>query len=265
MNNRNLKKLNDCCSPIDFLKKLQKMYCNEVDSLFGSLRTVSIKKGDYLYRIRKNIGPHEIDPWGTIRKKEYGRFDKDREVLYVAQGNIFLEEEVQLNKGDEYYLGKYKVLRDFVVGFPSFENNRYPKISEYLHKICQAINEKHLSAEEYKLIKSINSEYLDMPLVYSLKLGIDFGPEIYNYTNWIGKKMFSAFPNGFAYTSSYNPIDIHFGETEICLDSNLYNIALTKSGMKNIKFYFCSTEKVKENRSLSVLINEQIKYTKGEI
>ena len=216
-----------------------------------------INKDAYLYRIRKNISSTEKDPWGIYKNnKSFGRFDKNNPILYVSENDGFLEQETHLNINDDYCLGKYTVTKDFVVGRPILPNDDFQNVSFFLHKICQAINKKHLSQEDVSKLCNIKTEnILDNPILRSLKLGIEFGDKIYEYTNWIGEQILNVFKNGIAYSSSFNPIDTCMGNCTIVLDDNLFNIALTESGCKNIRLVGYQNKIAKNTIDLSALIN----------
>ena len=265
MQTKYLELLNNCENELTFLARLKGFPKKEIDSLFESLSPIRINKGAYLYRIRKNILPTEKAPWGIYKNnKRFGRFDKNNSILYVAESDCFLEQETYLNINDEYCLGKYVVITDFVVGCPFFPNNNFENISFCLHKICQAINEKHLSQEDIDKLSNIKSSYLSKPVINSLKTGIEFGDKIYEHTNWIGERIINVFKNGIAYSSSFNPIDTFIGNCRIVLDDDIFNIALTESGYKNIKFIDCQKKIAKRNTNFSILIDTQLSEFKKE-
>ena len=251
MQEKYLNLLNNSKNGITFLSILKGLPKSEISSLFESLRCTTIKEGDYLYRIRKGNIEKEENPWGIPPEKinrEFGRFDKNNEILYLAQTDCFLEDECLLKPNERYYLGKYIVTKSFTVGNFIFPNNKYYKISFYLHKICQAINKKNLSSEAQKELRTINElNRFDDPLLASLKTGVQFDEKIYEATNWIGEQILSKNNNGICYSSAYNPIDTFIGDTKFKLDEKTSNIALTKNGKNNIKFIDC-IEKVASDR-----------------
>lgn len=257
MQTKYLEALNNCENELTFLTMLKGFPKKEISLFFKSLSFIRINKEACLYRIRKNISSTEKDPWGIYKNnKSFGRFDKNNPILYVSENDCFLEQETHLNINDNYCLGKYTVTKDFFVGWPILPNDDFPRISFYLHKICQAINEKHLSQEDVNKLRNTDTRnMLDNPILRSLKLGIEFGDKIYEYTNWIGEQILNVFKNGIAYSSSFNSMDTCVGNCVIVLDGNLFNIALTESGCKNIRLVGCQKKIAKNTIDFSALIN----------
>ena len=243
MQEKYLKLLNNSINEITFLSILKGLPKEEIMSLFESLSPEIIQKDDYLYRIRTGDLEKEEDPWGfppRHKNRKYGRFDKNNEILYLAQTDCFLENECLLEQDEQYFLGKYIVTKNFEVGSFLFPNNKYYKISFYLHKICQAIKDENLDIDAKEDLKDIcDSDGFKIPMLYSLKVGICFGRKIYENTNWIGEQILKQNINGICYSSAYNPIDTCMGDTIIRLDEKTSNIALTKNGSDNIKFINC--------------------------
>ena len=228
MQQRNLSKLNSCKNAREFMNKIMSMPKREVKSLFGSLSPYCFSKGDKVVRARTSLSgddPWAIRPWSS--SDSHGRFDERRGILYAAGSKEFLPRELGLSNGDQYFLGVYTVTNPFCVGTLLFCDNNFPNISRYLNEICKATHIKNISDGLKSRVLSVKDScgHLITPYI----AGVEWGNELYKYTNWIGNHMVEAFHNGFMYASSYNPVDIAIGDTTFRIVDGIEcsNFALT--------------------------------------
>ena len=107
----------------EFLQSFFKLSIEDQISFFPEKTT--IRKGTYLYRVRKadklnDSNCNNLNEWGLAPrdiKVPQGRFNYNgNRMLYVASSPDFLEEEVGLKVGEEYYLAKYECINTFKVG-----------------------------------------------------------------------------------------------------------------------------------------------------
>ncbi len=145
-----------CKTLSEFMAMYLGLGMREKQSIFTE--SVTIKKGAHLYRVRKADGfnnPNYMDlkEWGPVpaNKAKQGRFNRAGEsVLYVASSPDFLEREVRLHIGEEYYLAKYVCDKSFIVG--SFLGV-YNQVNTLVHKITMSVSgSEDLSESENELI-----------------------------------------------------------------------------------------------------------------
>ena len=213
-----------------------------------------------LYRIRKDIQKNENDPWGMPPvSNSYGRFDKNNDILYVAEDPSFLEMECECEQNSLYKLGIYRVVKDFMVGKIIYQGNYFFNISSNLQAICHAINSSYIGKNDIDVDQILKYKNLTMyPMIYNLCVGIEFGEELYEYTNWIGDKIIENYDNGFLYPSSYCLAEFVIGNNEYNI-GNYKNLALTRKGFDNIVFEECQICVCKGNYSLKNIIDTSVK------
>ena len=235
MKRRYLHQLNNAKDELEFINILKNQTETQIDTFFKKLSSCEVSAGTKLYRIRKNIGDNEDNPWGIPQiKKSYGRFDKNNDILYLAQDPRFLPQECECKKGDTYYLGTYKVTKNFKFGMIVYPDMEFDRISLQLNGICHALKYNNLSMKERNSIVN-RKDFLKYPILYSLCVGQELSDKLYDYTNWIGDHILKFYNNGFAYGSSYDLCDFALGDVNFTT-GDYKNMALTSAGCENIKF-----------------------------
>ena len=232
-----IEELNNAPNIECFANRLKNLSETELNSLFFLLSSYTLTKGKKLYRIVKQFRTSEMDiEWGIRKNKgEKGRFNKSHNILYVAESEIFLQEECEIKKDKSYYMGEYSIVEDFCVGTCKFPSEKYPNISYYLQGLFNASSpdKSDIIAKNNLTINTANKMY---PLLEPLFIGHIFGEKIYEYTNFIGDNIIKHNPNGIAYPSSFDSIYRNYGNKTLQLQENILNLALTEEGYSHIKF-----------------------------
>lgn len=228
---------------IDLANSLSKMKAPTLllNNAYAKTSKVILKKGTILYRIRKNVLDDEIHPEG-IPPKEFqgnGRFDKNRSILYCGNTIHLLEEEVRINSGEKYFLFEYVLTDDMVLGTLLIENSNLNKcFTEFLFNMCHAPIFSDLSEKAQKIINN-NEKCLENNAIFENVIASRIlGDKVYVLTNMYGEYIFSNYPDGIIYGSSFNPFHIYHKGLLITLDGidGIYNVAITEEGFKKIKF-----------------------------
>ena len=241
-------RLLSCKSIPEFLAMFFGLGMKEKLSVFRE--EVTITKGTNLYRIRKlreDKNPNDPKEWGPV-PKEYsinqGRFNAIGEsVLYVGSDPNFLEREVRLKENEEYYLGKYICQNTFNVGSFLCVNSQ---VNTLIHKIVMSISDsKDLTEKENELIDEyfawakqrslleISTDMLASLYIHKLL------PNLYDYTNKLGKLVFRKNDNGIRYSSVFAPLELSGAHEIVTLDGAEFgNYVLTQKGYGNIEFVY---------------------------
>lgn len=227
---------------------------------------VTIEKGTNLYRIRKlreDKNPNDPKEWSPVPQeysKNQGRFNAIGEsVLYVGSDPSFLEREVRLKENEEYYLAKYVCKNTFKVGSFLCINSQ---VNTLVHKIVMSISDsKDLTEKENTLI----DEYFDWAKRRSLfEISTDMLaslyihkllPDLYDYTNKLGKLVFKKNDNGIRYSSVFAPLELSGAPEILTLDGAEFgNYVLTQKGFGNIEFVSAEKKVCTNIMSLETMI-----------
>ena len=226
------KRLYNCSSLSEMLTMYFGLGMKEKLSIFNE--DIVIEKGTEFYRVRKVEGfnnPNYKDPkeWGPVPKQfaKQGRFnEKGESVLYVASSPDFLEREVRLKEGEEYYLARYKCTSAFKVGTLFGYNNL---INSLLFRIAMSVaGPEELSEKENCLIEEYYNRIKDKSLreqtitllspLYMHKLL----PDLYGITNKLGRIIRRKNDCGFRYSSVYFPIELSGGSQVLTFNGTKY-------------------------------------------
>ena len=230
---------------------------------------ITINKGTEFYRVRKVEGFNNPDykaqkEWGPVPKQfaKQGRFnEKGESVLYVASDPDFLEREVRMKVGEDYYLAKYKCKKAFKVGTLFGYNNL---INSLLFRIAMSVaGPEELNEKENCLIEAYYNKIKDKSLreqtitllspLYMHKLL----PDLYATTNKLGKIIRRKYDCGFRYSSVYFPIELSGGSQVLTFNGTQYgNYVLTSKGYENIELVDVERKTCEQIQSLEVLIEE---------
>lgn len=248
------KLLNESNNLKDFLTTFFELSRSEQLEFFPDKTT--IYKGEYLYRARKadqnlnELNYNEPKQWGLAPREivRQGRFNSEHNpVLYVASSPDFLEDEIGLNVGDEYYLAKYKCKSTFKVGNFLTTDSR---VNTLLHKIALSVNSiDYLPKETQKLINDYYNAHKNNSLIeISGDLVAPFYinrciPDLYNWTNKLGDLLLTKNNNGIRYCSAYSLEVSGYGLIVTMEGDKEGNFALTSEGYSNIELV--SVEKKK--------------------
>ena len=235
---------------------------------------IMVDEGTTFFRVRKADSfcgdPYEFSQWEPtpMQYSKLNRFNEAGEsVLYVASQPDFLEREVGIRPGENYYLAEYTCVRSFHVGSLL---NRNSIINMVLHKIAMSISssdelldkEIFLVDEYFESVQHASILDLAKDLLSSLYMHRLIPDELYKYTNKIGKIILMSNKNGFRYSSVYAPIEVSGMTNIFTLGGEKYgNYVLTQAGFANIKLKSVKMKKCKRIGSLEILIKE---FTKAE-
>lgn len=230
---------------------------------------ISITEGTEFYRIRKVDGFKNPDytalkEWGPVPKEyaKQGRFNgKGESVLYVASAPDFLEREVRIKEGEEYFLAKYKCKKAFKVGTLFGYNNL---INTQLFRIAMSVagpedlNEKenYLIEKYYEKIKDKTWQEQTRTLLSPLYIH-KILPNLYDTTNKIGRIIRQKYECGFRFFSVYFPIEFSGGSQVLTFNGTQYgNYVLTPKGCENIELVDVERKKCEHILSCEIFIEE---------
>lgn len=255
----------NCKNVSEFLTMFMGLSMKNKLSIFTN--EVEIRKGTPLFRIRRTGGitdPHNPKEWEPTPKKyaTKGRFnEKGGSVLYVASAPDFLEREVRLKEGEEYYLAKYVCNRSFKVGSFLGEDSQ---VNTLIHKIAMSVNgtegltenELRLMDQYYEKVKKKSLVDISVDKLASLYL-YRMIPDLYEATNKLGKLVLKMNDNGIRYSSVYAPIELS-GFTYVITLNGIEegNYVLTQKGYENIEFVSVEEKIGKKTQELDLLIKE---------
>ncbi len=261
-------KLYNCNSISEMLTMYFGLGMKEKLSIFNE--EITIPKGTEFYRVRKVEGfnnPDYKDPneWGPVPKQyatKQGRFNEIGEsVLYVASDPDFLEREVRVKVGEDYYLAKYKCKKAFKVGTLFGYDNL---INSLLFRIAISVaGSEELSEKENNLIEEYYNKKKDktwqeqtrtlLAPFYMHKLL----PNLYDTTNKIGRIIRSKYDCGFRYSSVYFPVELSGGSQVLTLNGAQYgNYVLTPKGCENIELVEVIRKTCEKVQGFDVMIEE---------
>ncbi len=262
-----------CNSLAEFMTMFFGLGQKEKLSIFTE--NILVKKNSFFYRIRSKKGiddPNDPKQWGPVpaRYAKQGRFNADKEsVLYVASASDYLEREVRLKEGEEYYLAKYICKNTFNVGSFLGVNNQ---VNTLIHKIAMAVscnqelteNENMLIGEYFKEAQNKNLEELSLDLLASLYI-FKLLPNLYDYTNKLGKLIMAQHECGIRYSSVYVPIEFSGASQILTLDGEEYgNYVLSQKGYENLELVSVEKRTATKTQELDVLITEFMKAAKED-
>ena len=208
--------------------------------------------------------------WGPVPKQfaKQGRFNKIGEsVLYVGSSPDFLEREVRLKKGEEYYLAQYRCNETFTVGCFL---GRYNQANTLIHKITMAVSgPEDLSASENALIDEYfeyakNKDLFDLSLDMLAPLYINkLLPNLYDVTNKLCKLVLQKYDCGIRYSSVFTPIELSGADTVVTFNGLEFgNYVLTSKGCEKISLESVEKKTATDSQPLDILIQE---FARAEI
>lgn len=265
------KRLYNCQSISELLTMYFGLGMKVKQSIFNE--EIDIIEGDEFYRIRRvegfnNPNFKDVKEWGPVPKQfaKQSRFNQNGEsVLYVASTPDFLEREVRLKEGEDYYLAKYRCKKAFTVGTLFGYTNL---INSLLFKIAMSIagpeelseKENRLIEEYYNIVKDKCFREFSLTLLSPLYMHKKL-PNLYEITNKIGKIITQKYDCGFRYSSVYCPLEYSGGRKVLTINGTDYgNYVLTPKGCECIELVDVERKKCKQIKSLEVMIEE---FSKG--
>lgn len=266
MQEKNVNKLMSCKSINEFVSMYLGMPKLERKSVLGN--RVIIKKGDKLYRARKDDGSDfsSDNAWKLAPPKytRKGRFNREKKpVLYVGTMEQILPREIGLKPGDKYYIAEYEVLDDIKVGSLL---KQYSGITMLLHKIAMAVeDETKLTLSEKEALEKLNIKKDEMIELAANSLSSFYihrciSGDLYEFTNRIFDTILEDNPEGIRYASCYAPIELSGGREVLTLNGeNAGNYALTSKAVDKLKVVNVTknvyTKDDYDKNDLSMMIN----------
>ena len=260
MNSKYENRILQCKSLHEFVTMFFGLSKKEQISVFENDYTIA--KGTELFRIRKDDGKTDFnvpEAWlpPPIHLTKQGRFNqKDQQILYVASDPLWLEREVALKKGDDYYLATYICKKSFNVG--TLLNNN--KIANILHCIAKSIeNSSCLTESELKELDKGTYEHMKpQDIILDMRASFYIHKELknlYDITNKIGELVLSHNSNGIRYCSAFDPCELTGGGIIFTLNGLQYaNFALTEKGRQNIEFVKAERKSCNLTQTLDVFL-----------
>ena len=236
------------------------------DKLSVFTEEVWIEKGTNFYRIRQieeGHDPNDPKEWGPIPKdkaKKAGRFNaKGESVLYVASDPAFLEREVRLSEGEDYYLAKYVCKKSFKVGsFLGVHN----QVNTLLHKIAMAVScsddltdsENKLMDEYYEWAKNKNLYDISLDQLASLYIYRQL-PNLYETTNKLSQLVLKKNDCGIRYSSVFAPLELSGADVLVTFSGLTFgNYVLTPKGCENLEMVSVESKKCGKITDLTIMI-----------
>jgi len=258
-------KLLSCRSVSEFLTMFMGLSLKDKLSVFPE--GIDIGEGTPFFRIRRARevkDPYDPKEWEPVPCKfaRQGRFNADHEsVLYVASAPDFLEREVKLDEGEEYYLAEYVCNKLFKVWSFLGVNSQ---VNTLIHKIAMSVNgsdeltenELRLMDQYYEKVKERSLVDISVDKLASLYL-YRMIPDLYMLTNKLGKIVLKKNDNGIRYSSVYAPIELS-GITYVITLNGVEegNYVLTQKGYENIEFVSVKKKTAKKIQGLDLMIKE---------